>query len=328
MKRLTLAFLILTTFSFCPSRTQHQQIDTESNTEIAPVNINEEPVIEEDPWYIVGVTSIRKEPHKGRQTKNHPTGKSVSNYITLLFRGEPVKVIEENSAEGWSKIEVSGGTKGHVENKRLIQAENLAAIKGEAKIFARPNLMHVTKNKFIGGEFVFVDNEVDGFVNVTYANSYYSGKKVWVQKSSLIYDENQLNAAKLLMKFKYQFDKDIENAPATADFIASDFQDTEAYGHLQKVLAENPQTLPESLIPIYEKIKPEVKVEDTPNPSDVEELDTPKIESKTIEESDKKSLNDIIDEGSSEVKKVEEEVNSKLKKLKDMEKDVDLLDDL
>ncbi|MEZ4241085.1 MAG: SH3 domain-containing protein [Myxococcota bacterium] len=189
----------------------------------APAPAPDEPA--ERNGFVIGVTSLRKEPTDDRKIDDG-SGKQVSNWIATLYRGEQVTVFGENDAKDWVHARLPLGDEGWLKADRVVAGPDVraATLYDEGKTFRRPDLLALDTDKTIEpGSLLFVMQEKDQFAEVDYPRSGWSSNKAWTLTSELIYDPNEVEVAKVVAKVRHLRAEGSEDAKQLEELARSQF---------------------------------------------------------------------------------------------------------
>jgi SH3-like domain-containing protein len=173
----------------------------------APAPTDVEPVAEEPApapteGYIVGLTSLRKTPSDDKKIPDpEKPEKQISNYVAgaSFNRGELVTLL--GTQDDWSNVRASDGKEGWIKTNRVVTGPDvkIATLYTEGKIFQRPDLLALDSTKKIEpGSLVFMLEEKDQFASVNYSGS----TTGWTLKNELIFEQSEVEAAKLISKIR------------------------------------------------------------------------------------------------------------------------------
>jgi hypothetical protein len=166
----------------------------------APAAKAEAPAAKGPMAYVTTVAVLKTEPVDASKIKDK-AGKEVSNYVTLLYRGEQVKVLE--TKDDWVRARSSDEKKeGWLKRSNALEADGLkeATLLVPTEVFDRPDLLAANaKRKLDPGTFVLVVQERAPFSEVNYSGS----QNVWVLSERLAKDPKDVAAARLIEKARY-----------------------------------------------------------------------------------------------------------------------------
>ena len=174
--------------------------------------------------FVTGVTAVRRASNEDKQVEDpKKPGKKVNNYITTLHRGEQVQVV---SVEGdWAQVRSSDEKEGWTKKDALLpsQGVTMATTLDEAKTFDRPDLLALNaKRKVAAGALVYALRAKDQFSEVNIGGS----STAWVLTSSLISEQREVDAAKLLNKARWLTDHKDASAADLMDLAKKEYGDT------------------------------------------------------------------------------------------------------
>lgn len=174
-------------------------------TEAEPAAAQPEPEAAPQAGFVIGVTTLRKIASDERKMDDPAgNGKQVSNWVATLYRGEEVSIV---GSEGeWSNVKASDDSEGWIHTDRMVVGADtkIGTLYDEGKTFARPDLLAMDADKTIeAGSLVFVLDEKEQFSQVDFPRSGFSSAKAWTLTSALVFDPNEVAAAKLIMKVRH-----------------------------------------------------------------------------------------------------------------------------
>lgn len=164
------------------------------------------------------------------------TGKKVSNWISLLHRGEKVDLLE-NGAE-FTKVRASDGSEGWVTTSSLLTTAVLAdaTVVELTQAFDRPDLVAVSKTQIEPGTILFVLEEKAGFRQVNYRGT----RNLWVMADKLSTDNAEIQMARFIERSRYLMEK--EKGEGTQQLLSvakSQFASAKLMPVLEQIVAGN-----------------------------------------------------------------------------------------
>lgn len=175
--------------------------------------------------FVLGVTTLRKIASDDRKMPDPAGGdKQVSNWVATLYRGEEVSIL---GAEGeWSNVRASDDSEGWIHTDRMVVGADtkVGTLFDEGKVFARPDLLALEADRTVeAGALVFVVDEKEQFSQVDYPRSGFNSAKAWTLTSGLVFDANEVAAAKLIAKVRHLRSQNDASAKQLEDLARSQF---------------------------------------------------------------------------------------------------------
>jgi len=127
-------------------------------------------------------------------------GKS-AKYVSSLALGESVKLVgdpeKDEAGKEWQKITLSDGKAGYVSCNGLVAGAQIGAIKDEAMVYKRPDLLTAQTNKVPFMTIVAVSQQKDQWLQAVG-----EGKKQigWIRKDSVTLEKEDVTTAILATK--------------------------------------------------------------------------------------------------------------------------------
>lgn len=171
---------------------------------VAAASATPAPVAAEGGAVITTRTGFYKTASKDSKVPD-PSGKGqVSNWISLLQRGDAVSVLKTEGE--WSEVEVTGGARGFVPaNTVLTGTPVVAATTLEAIVlFDRPDPVAVTKARLEPGSLVFVLSKKERFAEINVRQ----GRSAWVLADQLDSTPDEVQVARMIEKTRYLQEKE------------------------------------------------------------------------------------------------------------------------
>ncbi|HHO50276.1 MAG TPA: SH3 domain-containing protein [Deltaproteobacteria bacterium] len=193
----------------------------------APKPTPEAPAPEPEPepteGYVIGQTSLRKVPSEDKKIDNPDGDGKVSNWIVTLERGELVSIIGDEGE--WSNVRTSEGKEGWFKTERMVPGTSKPAVLFEpGKLFKRPDLLALnTDKKLPAGTVIFALRENERFTEVDYPRSAYSSLKGWALTEDLVFDETEVEAAKIIARIMHLREKGDDSADQLEELVRSQF---------------------------------------------------------------------------------------------------------
>jgi SH3-like domain-containing protein len=150
--------------------------------------------------FVTAVTALRKEATDASKIPGGKDGKEQANYLTTLYRGEQVDVLE--TKEDWARVKSSADAEGWLKRAAILEAEGVAAatVLVPTDVFDRPDLLAANaKKKIEPGTLVLVVRSRPPFSEVNVSGS----QNAWVLAERLTSDEKDVQVAKLIEKSRY-----------------------------------------------------------------------------------------------------------------------------
>ncbi len=179
---------------------------------------SEKPADKVDAAYVVFTTVLKREGSEKPKVED-AKGKSVSNWLATLYRGERLTLVDPSGDE-YVKVKTSGEVEGYVKRTSVLMAPDVseATVVDPADAFDRPDLLALnSKKKITAGTLLFVVKNRDQFSEV---NAQGTGT-IWVLNGKLTTDKDELAVAKLLAKARSLKDakKDDKKAESIGDLL-------------------------------------------------------------------------------------------------------------
>jgi SH3-like domain-containing protein len=188
--------------------------------------------------YVVGLTSLRKTPSDDKKVPDPENpDKQISNYVpgASFNRGELVTLLGEQGE--WSNVRASDGKEGWLKTNRIVKGADLkiGTLYTEGKIFQRPDLLALDSTKKIDpGSLVFMVEEKDQFASVNYTGS----TTGWTLKTDLVFEQSEVEAAKLISKIRQLRADNDAGAPKMEELARSQFAGSQLLTLLDTAPAE------------------------------------------------------------------------------------------
>jgi len=173
--------------------------------------------------YATTVFGIKKEPVTDRKIADPAGGdKKISNWVTTIYRGEKLKIIEKLEGKleitggvhdrkgyhatgkkiDWLKVEDTSGKTGWIEARYVVSGPDmaLATVLATTRSFARPDLLALKEKQEIEpGTLLFTLQQQGDFVEVNFTPT----RNIWVQKKDLVQEEQEIMLARMIEKLRY-----------------------------------------------------------------------------------------------------------------------------
>jgi SH3-like domain-containing protein len=149
--------------------------------------------------FVTSAAALRREPTDAGRVKG-PTGKDVSNVVTVLQRGERVTVVEPRP--DWLRVRASDDQEGWLKPAAVLQGDGIseATVRAPADVFDRPDLLAVNaRRKVDPGTLLLVVKAKPPFSEVNVSGT----SDVWVLTDRLAAGERDVSVAKLVEKARW-----------------------------------------------------------------------------------------------------------------------------
>lgn len=174
--------------------------------------------------YVTGVAAVRRSNSEDKQVDDPAKpGKKVNNYITTLHRGEQVQVVKVDG--DWAQVRSSDEKEGWVKKDALLPSDGvtMVTVLEDTKTFDRPDLLALNpKRKVSGGALIYALRAKDQFSEINLGGQ----STAWVLTSTLLSEQREVDAAKLLNKARYLTDHKDASAADLLDLARKEYGDT------------------------------------------------------------------------------------------------------
>ena len=177
--------------------------------------------------YVTFVTGLRKEPTDAQKIDDAATGKKVGNWLTTLYRGEEVAILEVKG--DWARVRASDDSEGWVQKNGLLPVEGVtvATVFEQAKTFSRPDLLALNATRVVEpGTLLFGLKTKDQFAEV----NFYGQGSAWILAEKLNTDAREIAAAKLLAKVRWLKERKDTSADKVMELARTEFADSKLSG--------------------------------------------------------------------------------------------------
>jgi len=149
--------------------------------------------------YVSTVTTLRREASDASRVKGDG-GKSLSNHLATLQRGEKITVLE--AGDDWARVRASDDREGWLRRNSVLEGEGIgeATVLAPADVFDRPDLLAANaRRKIDPGTLLLVVRARPPFSEVSVSG----GPNAWVLSDRLARAEPDVSVAKLAEKARW-----------------------------------------------------------------------------------------------------------------------------
>ena len=171
---------------------------------------------------------LRKEPGKKDYTSD-----GEKNYITGIYYGEMVEVVDTPAVEVENKknikVRLKGGEEGWTHDFLIERYARRAVMTGEAELYRRPDMMTLRGDELTPGQIIAVLKEDPDYPEWLHVSSFEKRKKGWIRReNNLTFDPDEVQVAMRFYRATkiYRADKRLE---ALSDLLRRDMTANSAF---------------------------------------------------------------------------------------------------
>ncbi|MEM6533836.1 MAG: hypothetical protein AAF654_14540 [Myxococcota bacterium] len=161
--------------------------------EVAEPAIAVAPETEQEPEgtaFVTGTSAMYRTASKDKRVE--VDGEKVSNYLSTLYRGESVSVLERDGQ--YTRVQISDGTTGYLRESAVLRNAEIATVVAETKTFRRPSLVNLGKRVVAAGTPLFVLSTKGEFAEVNFTGR----STTWVLQDNLVRARDAITLSRIL----------------------------------------------------------------------------------------------------------------------------------